>query len=247
MASGEVTTTSRTRRARRAGLGVAIALAGAGAVLAPAGATTPTASALLASALHDATSAHWVHERTIMLIKGSVVSMGVNVIGATGGEQKVITANGGSARLIALDRNRRMFINANEPALTSMFGITSARAASAANHWLVLTPSDPNYASVDSATTLKSDFAQISFIGGPVLKGVTTLAGHKVYELFGAVPPSNGVPEGSGMLYVSATGKPLPFAYHVVAGSFALAVSWTGWGHGVALRAPKGAVAFPTK
>ena len=246
MASDVTTTIKGSSRARLVALASALALAGTGAAIAPAGAA-PSAPALLASALHDAASAHWVHERTIMLIKGSVVSMGVNVIGATGGEQKVITASGGSARLIALDRNRRMFINANEPALTSMFGISSSKAAAAANHWLVLTPSDPNYASVDSATTLKTDFAQISFIGGPVLRGVTTLAGHRVYELFGAVTASNGVPEGSGTLYVTATAKPMPFAYHVVAGSFALTVSWTGWGKGVALRAPAGAVAFPSK
>ncbi|MDE3082506.1 MAG: hypothetical protein KGJ39_03705 [Acidobacteriota bacterium] len=241
--------TSRIRgTSRRWRTGVALVSAFASAVaLSPAGATTPSASALFSSALRDATSAHWVHERTIMLIKGSVVSMGVNVIGATGGEQRMITANGGSARLIALDSNRRMFINANEPALTSMFGISSTRAASAANHWLVLTPSDPNYASVDNATTLASDFAQISFIGGPVLRGVTTLAGHRVYELFGAVPASNGVPEGSGTLYVTASAKPMPFAYHVVAGSFALTVSWTGWGQGVVLRPPAGAIPFPTK
>ena len=245
MASDEFAGMKMARRARRGALVAVLALAGAGAAIAPANAS-PSASALLTSALRDATSAHWVHERTIMLIKGSVVSMGVNVIGATGGEQKMITANGGSARLIALDRNRRMFINANEPALTSMFGISSTRAAAAANHWLVLTPSDPNYASVDSATTLRTDFAQISFIGGPVLRGETTLAGHKVYELFGAVPPSSGVPEGSGTLYVTATARPMPFAYHVVAGSFALTVSWTGWGRGVALRAPSGAVAFPS-
>ena len=236
---------SRRYRAAAALVMSAGALAGALA-LAPAGAATPSAAALFSSAVRDATSAHWVHERTIMLIKGSVVSMGVNVIGATGGEQKVITANGGSAQLIALDRNRRMFIRANEPALSSMFGLSSAAATSGANHWLVLTPSDPNYASVDSATTLSTDFAQLSFIGGPVLRGETTLAGHKVWELFGAVPASNGVPEGSGTLYVTATVRPLPFAYHVVAGSFALTVSWTGWGHGVALRAPTGAVAFPT-
>ena len=235
-----------TRRVRSIALGVILAGVSASATLAPAGAT-PSAAALFAAALHDATSAHWVHERTIMLIKGSVVSMGVNVIGVTGGEQKMITANGGSARLIALERNRHMFINANEPALSSMFGLSSTRAASAANRWLVLTPSDPNYASVDRATTLSSDFAQLSFIGGPVLRGETTVAGHKLYELFGAAPASNGMPEGSGTLYVTATAKPMPFAYHVVAGSFALTVSWTGWGRGVALRAPSGAVAFPTK
>ncbi len=233
-------------RARRHLAGTVLGILSLLVVSSGAGAATPSASALFSRALHDATTAHWVHERTILLIKGSVVSMGVNVIGATGGEQKVITANGGSARLIALDSNRRMFINANEPALTSMFGISSARAASAANHWLVLTPSDPNYASVDNATTLTSDFAQISFIGGPVLRGETTLAGHRVYELFGAVPAGNGMPEGAGTLYVTATAKPMPFAYHVVAGSFALTVSWTNWGRGIALRAPAGAVAFPT-
>ena len=233
-------------RAWRVALSGALAGVGPLAALSPAGAA-PSASALFAGALRDATSAHWVHERTIMMIKGSVVSMGVNVIGATGGVQKMITANGGSARLIALDRTRRMFLYANVPALTSMFGISSARAGSAANHWLVLTPSDPNYASVDSATTLASDFSQISFIGGPVLRGETTLAKHRVYELFGAVPASNGMPEGAGTLYVTATAHPMPFAYHVVAGSFALTVAWTDWGHGVALRAPVGAIPFPVK
>src|SRR5579863_2172944 len=110
-----------------------------------ANATTPSkAATLLATALHNADDAGWVHETDTLSANGAFVQRMNNVIGTVGGRQVTTFAGGGKDTLIALDRKDRMYERANAKGLID-YDITRDTARYA-NEWMVKTPADAGYA-----------------------------------------------------------------------------------------------------
>jgi hypothetical protein len=210
------------------------------------GAATPSATALVAAALANAKASHWVHETVDIYEEGVVVESSHDVIGATGGEQSEIIANGGTSELLALDASKTLYVRADAAALTTTYSMTSTDAATFSNEWLELTPSNSIYDSVAFATTLASDFSQVRFTGPVREGGVGVLEGKKVRAIAGTVPPINGAPRFKGTLDVTATGRLLPLRFRESRGSTVIVVTWSKWGQGTTLSAPSGAVAYPT-
>ena len=225
---------------------VTVALFGTIALGSPASATakSQSASEMVAGALSDARASGWVHEEstsTYGLQKGTLV----DDIGTHEGRQVVTVAHGGRAEIIALDQAHEMFVRANSVGLVDYFGFTTISTATYGEKWIELTPSDSGYANVAFGTTLASDFSQIRLTGALKLGAVTIVGGQKVRPISGTVPAMNGSPRGTGVLYVTTSGRLLPVKFHGTTGTLTTTVSWSKWGTKVKLSAPSGAVPFP--
>jgi hypothetical protein len=234
------------RRNAHVALGTSVLFAAIAVLSASADAATLSARALLDTALHHATSSHWVHESVQVKQKGVLVQEANDDIGATEGLQFVSTLGGGESEVIAFARLQTLYVRANALGLTSIYALSSADSTTYASQWMTVTPSDSEYGSIAYATTLASDFGQVRFTGRVSESGVVTYKGRRVRELKGTVPPLDGAPKFVGTLYVTATGKTLPVAFVEHNARATVTVSWSAWGHHYVLHAPSGAVPFPT-
>lgn len=236
---------SELRRVAHAAIGTA-ALFAPIAFVSTGAAATLSPRALLDTALHNATSSHWVHESVQVKQKGVVVQEANDDIGATEGLQFVSTLGGGESEVIAFDRSHTIYVRANALGLTSIYALSSTDATTFAADWMTVTPSDSEYGSIAYATTLASDFGQVRFSGAVSESGVVVFKGRRVRVLKGTVPPVDGAPKFVGTLYVTATGKLRPVTFVERNAKAMVTVSWSSWGHRYVLHAPTGAVSFPT-
>ncbi|MFY9782999.1 MAG: hypothetical protein WAK12_05655 [Acidimicrobiales bacterium] len=236
---------SSSRRDVRATIGVAVLLV---TLVFSSGVASASSSgrALLKTALHHATSAGWVHETVQVKRKSVVVQDSLDYIGATEGQQYVSGLGGATSELIAFDQRHMLYVRANSAGLSTLYSLSSTDAATYANEWLLLTPSDADYSSIAYATTLVSDFGQVRFAGAVTESGVITYAGRRVRALSGVVPAFDGAPKFGGTLYVTASGKVLPVTFVERDAKASITVSWADWGHRYVLRAPANPVDFPT-
>ena len=245
MKKSQTTTTWCTRTLGALSLSGVLVLAGA--VAAPSGgAATKSATSLLARALADARSSHWVYENVEIKEGGVAVESSHDHIGASSGEQSSILSNGGTSELIAVNGAQTLYLRADAAALTLTYSMSSADAATYANEWLELTPSTPIYPSVAYATTLASDFSQVRFIGPLHLGGPGAVDGKNVGVIASDVPAVNGAPRFKGTLDVTTHGRVLPVRFNEVRGSTTITVTWSKWGRAAALAVPSGAVAYPS-
>ncbi|MCU1362360.1 MAG: hypothetical protein JWM55_188 [Acidimicrobiaceae bacterium] len=233
-------------RATRLVVGAAVLLGAVALLSGDVGASGATARALLRTALDNAISSHWVHESVQVKQKGVVVQEASDDIGTTEGLQFVSSLGGGESQVVAFDRLQTLYVRANTLGLTSIYALSSTDAATYANEWMTLTPSNSEYGSIAYGTTLASDFGQVRFTGGVAESGVMTFKGRRVRALRGTVPPLDGAPTFAGTLYVTATGKPRPVTFVERNAKATVTVSWSSWGHRYVLHAPTGAVTFPT-
>jgi hypothetical protein len=225
---------------------VVVLIGAAGFLSGDAGASGLSARALLKTALHNATSSHWVHESVQVKQKGVAVQDAEDDIGATEGLQFVSSLGGGESEVIAFDHSQTLYVRANALGLTSIYALSSTDATTFANEWMTVTPSDSEYGSIAYATTLASDFGQVRFTGAISESGVITYKGRRVRALRGTVPPLDGAPKFVGTLYVTATGKLRPVTFVERNSKATVTVTWNAWGHHYVLHAPTSAVAFPT-
>jgi hypothetical protein len=237
---------SKLRRTAHVALGTVVLFSEIAALSAGADATTLSARALLDTALHHATSSHWVHESVQVKQKGVLVQEANDDIGATEGLQFVSTLGGGESEVIAFARLQTLYVRANTLGLTSIYALSTTDSTTYASEWMTVTPSDSEYGSIAYATTLASDFGQVRFVGAISESGVTTYKGRRVRALKGTVPPLDGAPKFVGTLYVTAKGKPLPVTFVEHNARATVTVTWSAWGHHYVLHAPSGAVPFPT-
>jgi hypothetical protein len=227
-------------------VGAAVLLGAVGLLSGEVAASVPSARALLRTALDNAISSHWVHESVQVKQKGVLVQESSDDIGTTAGLQFVSSLGGGESEVIAFHRLQSLYVRANALGLTSIYALSSTDAATYANKWMTLTPSNAEYGSVAYGTTLASDFGQVRFSGAIAESGLMTFQGRRVRALRGTVPPLDGAPKFAGTLYVTATGKPRPVAFVERDTKATVTVSWSSWGHRYVLHAPTGAVTFPT-
>ena len=201
-----------------------------------ASASTPSSAprALLALAVHDAIGSGWVHETDSTTGSGHSFSM-VNDIGTTEGRQ-VIDADGAHGKVLVL--NGDAFLYGDDSAIAFYFGISKNDPQKYANQWIELKPTDSDYSTVSDAVTLASDFDHL-VMSGPLTEGkIMSIHGHMVRPISGHVPATSQSPAGNATLYVTASGKVLPFEYRLVAKGLLSTSSWSNWGKKVTLTAP---------
>jgi hypothetical protein len=200
-----------------------------------AGASSPTsASQLLALAIHDAVGSGWVHEDTNATESGHTFSM-VNDIGTAQGRQ-VIVSDGARGQVLVIDGNAYLY--GDDKAIANYFGISTSDPQKYANQWLELTPTSSDYSTVSAAVTLQSDFEHLAMPGTVKEGGIVTIKGQKVRPISGHIPATSQTPAGNATLYVTTSGKILPFEYQVVGRRYKSTTKWTDWGHKVTIIAP---------
>jgi hypothetical protein len=211
----------------------------------PASGTSASATALFASAKHDAIASRWVHE-VASATEGGIRISEVNDIGSTEGRQRISANTGASATLLAFVKSKKLYEEGNAVAVASLFQGTTIDPTLYVNKWLLLTPVDADYASVAESTTLQTDFdSTLGISGAKTLGRVTTIGGVRVRPIKETLPAANGVAAIAVTLYVTTTGKTLPVELRETTTGFSFTAKWSRWGTTVHLVAPLGSVAFP--
>jgi hypothetical protein len=224
--------------------GVILCLASSGFVL-TAGAATPSAAALLSSAIHDAIAAHAVHEVAVTK-HGDVTLKMVNDIGTNAGRQEITLSDGAAAEVIAFDAQGKAYIKGNKIGLKNYFGFPTSAAAKYSEKWMAANPSDHAWENIAGNTTLQSDFGTNLAIVHPRLNAkIVKINGVGTYEISGRVAPSANGPAASINLYVSDKGTVLPIRLIESAKGISATVNWSGWGESLSLSAPRKSVPLP--
>lgn len=188
----------------------------------------------MALAIRQAVGSGWVHETVSANDSGHSLSM-VNDVGTNEGRQ-VIVSDGAHGRVLVL--NGDAYLYGDEAAIKNYFEISKSDPQKYANQWIELKPSDPGFSTVSGAVTLTSDFEQVSMTGTLTMGNVVSINGHKVRPINGHVPATAQSPAGTATLYVTTSGKVLPFEYRVVAKGTRFTTRWNDWGRPAELTAP---------
>jgi hypothetical protein len=138
------------------------------------------------------------------------------------------------------------YVNGNEAALQDVIGLTKAESTKYAGKWLSFPTSNADLAELVGGL-LSSQVAKELEVGGPYTLGKsTTVAGQKATAILGSVATESGskVPV---VVYVAASGSPLPIQEVTNAGKTGGAssihgvVTFSNWGEDKSQTAPTGA------
>lgn len=199
-----------------------------------AGASTPSASALMSLALANADKAGWVHEVELASAPGHSFSMD-NDIGTSEGRQVIVT-NGAHAEVIVF--KKEAYIYGDKKAVADYFQLSTTDPAKYANKWLSIPVTSSGYATVSNAVTLKSDFTDVTIPGVVTLGPVTVVNGQKVTPIHGAAAATSTNPAIKATLYVTTSSPVLPVELKLTSTQETVTASWTKWGQTVNLKAP---------
>src|ERR1700684_3934186 len=159
-----------------------------------AGASAPSAAALLSSAVHDAIAGHGVHEVSVARRAGETIKM-INDIATNEGRQVITLSDGSSVEVIAFDAQMRAYIKGNKVGLQNYSGFPEKNAVKYAEKWMMANPADHGWENIIGLTTLKSDFGANLAILHPVLNAqVVAINGVGAYEITGKVAASANGP-----------------------------------------------------
>ena len=195
-----------------------------------AGASPNEAVALATAAVRDAGSVHVV---TSIQMQGQTATY-VNDTGSDSGKQ-VITAGGAQVTAIVIDG--AAYVNANQLAMSEMFQSSPSASQEFAGKWLSFPSSDQAYAKIAPTLTLSSLLQAITPTGPLTKLSPSKLNGQSVIGIRGDLP--NG---GSGTLYISSTGSPLPVEEVSGPSSGETTSTFSGWGEPVHPEPPSGAI-----
>ena len=189
----------------------ALALAAVAAPATPAGATdTPSTSATAEyQAALKAVGSQGVHFDSTATQSGATLDVSGDA-GKTSGSQDLVVKNGGvTERLTARVVGSTGYVTGNAAALQHVIGLTAAQSSKYASKWLSFPTSNTGLERA-RRRLLSSQVSKELQIGGPFTYGTTTtVAGQHVLAIKGSVATQSGskVPV---VLYVPASGSPLP-------------------------------------
>jgi hypothetical protein len=211
----------------------------------PAGASTPSAASLLASAVRNAIASGAVHEVDHAKLRG-VTLTAINDIGSNEGRQIITISSGASTEVIAFDSMKKAYTKGNELGLKSYFGFPASDAVKYAGKWMEAVPSDQAWTNITNSTTLTSDFGTNIHIHDPALSTkLVTINGVRAYAISGTEAATANSPAASVTVYVSDSSKVLPLRVSETAKGESVTVNWSNWGETLALKAPTTSVPLP--
>ena len=188
------------------------------------------AVALATAAVRDAGSVHVV---TSIQIQGQTATY-VNDTGSDSGKQ-VITAGGAQVTAIVVDGTA--YVNANQLAMFEMFQSSASVSQQFAGKWLSFPSDDQAHNQISPTLTIGSLLQRITPTGPLTKLARTTVNGQSVIGIRGDLPGG-----GSGTLYISATGSPLPVEEVGETSGGDTTSIFSGWGEPVHPTPPSGAV-----
>ena len=233
------------------GTAMSAALAAVGAWGAPAGAASaPTKSAQseYEAAVKAATnqSVHFALNETV----NNATLQQSGDAGATSGSESVNVHNGKQTEHVSAEVvGKTGYVKGNQTALENILGLTSAQARKYANQWLSFPTSNSNLSQL-AAGLLRSQVAtELGFNGPFTFASDATVNGQSAIGIKGSAPTNNGssVPE---ILYVPATGRPLPIEEVTNPGTKTHpstshgTVTFSNWGEHVSVQPPAHSVSL---
>jgi len=161
--------------------------------------------------------------------------------------RQVITepGDGGHATILVLAGVG--YIRGNAVALAGFFGLPDATAVQLAGRWLSVRPGQTGYQQIVQGVTTGSLLGASAPTGRLTVTPPTRVDGYPVVGVRGQVAASAGLPPGSAdILYVAATGRPLPVSVQEGTGSNEVTVVFSHWGENVRVSAPRHVTPLPT-
>lgn len=155
----------------------------------------------------------------------------VNDTGATSG-RKLLTLEGSRVEVLLVDRV--VYFRANASLLKELLRLSSKGAAKYANKWLSVTETEGGFGELADTLDMPSLIAGITLEGDLVKIDPTTIEGRPVIGVRGHHPFG-----GTGTLYVSTEGDPLPVRFIIRAedGSRGM-LTFDDWGKKVSFKSP---------
>ncbi len=200
----------------------------------PAGAATTSATDEYNAAL-KAVGSQGVHFDSTAQQSGATLDVTGDAGSTSGSQTLVVKSNGITERMTARVVGPTGYVSGNAAALQHVIGLTKAQSSKYAGKWLSF-PTSNNGLGELVGGLLSSQVAKELEIGGPYTYGKSaTLAGQKATAIIGSVATQSGskVPV---VLYVPASGKPLPIKEVTNAGTGGGAsaihgtVTFSNWG-----------------
>jgi hypothetical protein len=136
-----------------------------------------------------------------------------------------------------------VYLKGDTLGLEDYLGMPSTLAPKYVGQWISFTPSTKSYSDIAKSMSLASAIDQIS-VKAPLSKGHTsTSGGRSAVSIKGTTTTlSSSGNKGAAVLYVSATGSPLPLAYHGTGKQKKKTetgtVTYSKWGENVSPKAP---------
>lgn len=214
-------------------------------------ASSRTPAQVLASSRAAAKAESSFHYVSVTKLPGKTVTLTGDVSQSSGEQTVVVVTDGGVGHLSESLVGGSAYFRGDELGLVNDLGMPSALATQYANQWVSLTPSDREFDSIATALTTSSALAQAVIEKPLSLRGTDHRMGQRVRTIAGSgqsgkVAGSSKRLTSSARLYVSDTGKPLPVFYLSAAKyggkAYSQSISFGGWGEGVSVSAPAGAV-----
>ncbi len=175
---------------------------------------------------------------SVSVVSGSSSAKITAQIGKAGGEETGSFASGkqrGSARVISV--GKEAYVRGDDYGLTAS-GLTAAAARAETNRWISMTTSKGLGASLSSGLTMVTAASGIGLSGNERVSRPTTVDGQRV---IGVLASASGQ---SAVIYVRASGTPLPVEVHATAKGFSETVTFAHWGEAPHLVAPRPTVAL---
>jgi hypothetical protein len=233
------------------GTAACAALAAFGVCGTPAGAasaSTTSAQSEYQAALKAATNQS-VHFQTDVT-QGNVTLQQSGDAGTSSGSEMLTIHNGKITEHMSAEVvGKTGYVKGNAAGLQNILGLTAAQSRKYAGKWLSFPMSNSNLAQL-AAGLLKSQVATELSFSGPFTRATdATVNGQNAKGIKGSVSTNTGssVPE---ILYVPATGKPLPIeevtnpGAKVHSSTIHGTVSFSNWGQQVAVTAPAHAISL---
>jgi hypothetical protein len=223
-----------------------VALVGAGVAMCGAVAVaqasqTPSAGALMHTALTNAAARGSVHELEVEKASGVSGSMSDD-ISTSEGRQDITHSGGEIAHVLVV--GSAAYISGNQAALTHYFGFPAAVARKVGAGWVSVPSSSSGYQTIAGNATLSSSLTGLAIPGHTTETAPTTIEGQSVVGIRGTVAVSGSShAKVEATLYVSRGAKPLPVeATFVYSTGGTLTISLSHWGEKVALSPPPNSI-----
>jgi hypothetical protein len=164
--------------------------------------------------------------------------------GATSGTQTLTVTNGKlSEHVSAMVVGSTGYVKANNTALHYVIGLSTSQANKYANKWLSFPTSNSGLEQLVSGLLNSQVSAEVQMSGPYTYGPVTTIGGQQAVAIRGTVNTASGSKEPV-VLYVAATGKPIPIEEVTNPGASKHTsaihgtVSFTNWGQKISVKPP---------
>ncbi len=208
--------------------------------------TADQAQALFQQAVTATRSADGFHY--VSVLQGPATQTIVGDAGRSGGRQAItLVAGYGTEQFTLLLASNVVYFQGNGPAVEDQLGVAAADAAKVAGKWVSVVSGNGPYAVLQPGITTASQASEIMLT--PATTQSVTSGGIAATSILGTVPPTNGLPAGTGHLVITPSSDlPISYVTTVVVGAVteSTTTTFSAWGTAPTVSVPSGVVAWST-